>query len=323
MLANFIARMIYRNRVPISMNEFVHGFPTELEVLPGNVTRVLVHCPQQFRWQPGQHCFISIPGISMMQSHPFTIASLSWQNSRHGRNDVILLIRALRGFTKSLAQLATNHKMSNQSVDRFTAIAEAQKLRITTRAWIDGPYGDVHPALDQQYHGIICVAGGSGVTASLPWVSHIAHRMRSAAHGSINPCKTRSVHLVWSIRSLDWIKWAERELCDALHDIMMANQPYQEESKLDEIMPIKPEKPKGRLKITIFVTAREVGEAEMYAAGLDLLLAAGVDVDDQYVQVEIVRRRPNYIGLLPNMMDKKRNIVLGKHYSLAFLPLSL
>lgn len=103
----------------------------------------------------------------------------------------------------------------------------------------------------------------------------------------------------------------------------MANQPYQEESKLDEIMPIKPEKPKGRLKITIFVTAREVGEAEMYAAGLDLLLAAGVDVDDQYVQVEIVRRRPNYIGLLPNMMDKKRNIVLGKHYSLAFLPLSL
>jgi hypothetical protein len=251
----------------------------------------------------------------MMQSHPFTIASLSWQNSRHGRNDLVLLIKALQGFTKNLAQLATNHKMSNQSVDRFTAIAESQKLRISTRAWIDGPYGDVHPALDQQYHGIVCVAGGSGITASLPWISHLANRMRSAVHGSINPCRTRSVHLIWSIRSLDWIRWADREICDALHDVMIANQPSLEEGKLDEIMPVKPNKPTGRLKISIFVTSSNVSETEMSAARLDMLLAAGVSSDDQYVQVEIVRGRPSYTGLLPDMMDKKRNIVLGKPLS--------
>ncbi|KAF2428632.1 hypothetical protein EJ08DRAFT_322025 [Tothia fuscella] len=313
MIANFVARTIYRNRVPLSLKEFVHGFPTELEVLPGNVTRVVIHCPQRLQWQPGQHCFITIPGITMMQAHPFTIASISWKHSRHGRNDVVLLIRALKGFTKNLAEHATNHKMSNQSVDRFTAIAEAQKLRISTRAWLDGPYGDVHPTIDRQYHGVICVAGGSGITASLPWLSYLACRMRTSSHSPLESCKTRSINLIWCIRSLHWIHWAEREICDALHDVMIANQQLDglDNGKTEERMPERSSSSKGKIKVIIFVTSRNVDETQMSVAGLDLLLAAGVDADDTHVQVEVIGGRPSYSALLPDMIDKKRNIVLA------------
>jgi hypothetical protein len=326
--------MVYRNRVALSLTDFVHGFPTELEVLPGGVTRVVVHAPQQFKWQPGQHCFISIPGISMMQSHPFTIVSLSWPISVHGRNEVVLLVRALKGFTKAVAELATKSKLGNQSVDRLTAIAEAQKLRIATRSWIDGPYGDSHPAFDRKYHGVICISGGSGITASLPWISYLASKMRSAAHNPASVdeklCKTRTVHLIWCIRSLDWIRWAEREIVEALHDVLKANKPliesekladFKELGKLDEIEEIheisqEPGKSKGRLKITIYVTARNIDPAEMRAAGLDLLLAANVEIDNPHAQVEVVGGRPNYANLLPTMMDRKTNIVTGESASI-------
>jgi hypothetical protein len=322
--------MIYRNRVALSLTEFVHGFPTELEVLPGGVTRIVVHAPHQFKWQPGQHCFISIPGISMMQSHPFTIVSLSWPNSVHGRNEVVLLVRALKGFTKAVAELATRSNLSNQSVDRLTAIAEAQKLRIATRSWIDGPYGDCHPAFDTKYHGVVCISGGSGITASLPWVSYLASKMRSAAHNPLSSqeklCRTRTVHLIWCIRSLDWIRWAEREIIEALHDVMKANKAPVENDKLEDIKEngklgeiemireISPEttKSKGRLKVTIFVTARNVDPAEMRAATLDLLLGAGVETDNSHAQVEVVGGRPDYATFLPTLMDRKTNIVTGE-----------
>jgi predicted ferric reductase len=322
--------MIYRNRVALSLTDFVHGFPTELEVLPGGVTRVVVHAPQQFKWQPGQHCFISIPGISMMQSHPFTIVSLSWPDSVHGRNEVVLLVRALKGFTKAVAELATKSKLSNQSVDRLTAIAEAQKLRIATRSWIDGPYGDSHPAFDTKYHGVVCISGGSGITASLPWVSYLANKMRSAAHNPLSSqeklCRTRTVHLIWCIRSLDWIRWAEREIIEALHDVVKANKSLVESERLadithdgkleaiEKIHEISQDKKtsKGRLKVTIYVTARNVDPAEMKVAALDLLLGAGAETDNPHAQVEVVGGRPNYAALLPTMMDRKTNIVTGE-----------
>jgi hypothetical protein len=265
----------------------------------------------------------------MMQAHPFTIVSLSWPISVHGRNEVVLLVRALKGFTKNVAELATQSKLSNQSVDRLTAIAEAQKLRIATRAWIDGPYGDSHPAFDTKYHGVVCISGGSGITASLPWISYLASKMRSAAHNPLSSqeklCRTRSVHLIWCIRSLDWIRWAERELVEALHDVMKANKPLlkdekmediQENGKLEEIEEVpensrQPGRTKYRFKITIFVTARNVDPAEMRAAALDLLLGAGVEIGNPYAQVEVVGGRPDYIKLLPTMMDKKTNMVTG------------
>ncbi|KAF2668069.1 hypothetical protein BT63DRAFT_441574 [Microthyrium microscopicum] len=345
LIGNFIARAVYRNRTTTSFNEFVQGYPTSLEILPGKMTRIVVQCPNKLRWRPGQHCYISIPGISKLQSHPFTIVSLSTPYLSAGPNDLVILMRAYSGFTKAVADLAktpalniTNqppkpsmpntpsHSYSssfpgtpNQSYspsfpgtpDTSLTIAPSfnlpVELTMATRAWIDGPYGDFHPALERQYHGITLVGGGSGITAGLPWLVYIASRMRTAAHGlkglhGEKLCKTRTLHLIWSIRDLDWIRWADRELTEALRDVMIANTQPQRNADGEKGRAFK-------LQISLFVT-KSPTKAEMKTAVIDLYLRAGVDIYNPHARVEIRTGRPNYAGLLPNMLDRKRNMIL-------------
>jgi hypothetical protein len=111
---------------------------------------------------------------------------------------------------------------------------------------------------------------------------------------------------------LDWIRWAERELTEALHDVMRANKPLPGMHHPETGLAF-PFSSKGTLKISIYITRKDVDETEMKMAGLDLLLSAGVEVDNPHAQVEVICGRPSYANLLPRMMDKKRNIVLGKH----------
>lgn len=321
--------------MPISFKEFVKGFPTSLEVLPGKMTRVVIQCPQQLRWSPGQHCYISIPGISKIQSHPFTIASLSQHLATAGPNDMVILMRACKGFTKLVGDLALKNAPRSGSVSSSTCWSDItevpEEVKITTRAWIDGPYGDFHPALELQYHGVFCIAGGSGITSALPWLVYLSSKMRLGSHGRKGArgekiCKTRNLHLIWSVRNLSWIRWAERELSEALRHAMMANAPVPQS---------RPQSPKQvkllgyenghtdmesrtawKLKISIYVT-QKVEDGEMKAAMLDLYLGAGVDVYNPHANVQVFRGRPDYSTVLPNMIDRKRNMLLSKSF---FLP---
>lgn len=309
--------------MPLSFKEFMNGFPTSLEVLPGNMTRLVIQCPQQLQWSPGQHCYISLPGISKLQSHPFTIVSLSQHWSTPGPNDMVILMRACKGFTKVVSDLAIRSAPRSQSISSSRSwsdiTAEPQEITISTRAWIDGPYGDFHPALELQFHSVFCIAGGSGITACLPWLLSIASKMRMGSNGRKGPrgekiCKTRNLHLIWSIRNLSWIRWAERELSEALRNVMMANAlpPATPQSPQWE----KPEdlalfRPSIKLKVSIYVT-QEVEDVEMKAAMLDLYLGAGVDVYNPHANVQVQRGRPSYSTILPNLIDRKRNIFLSK-----------
>jgi FAD-binding domain/Ferric reductase NAD binding domain len=310
--------------MPICVKEFLQGFPTSLEVLPGDMTRVVIQCPQQLQWSPGQHCYISVPGISKLQSHPFTIVSLSQHWSVPGPNDMVILMRACKGFTKMVSELAIKSTPRSLSISSSRSwsdlsLEEPEEITISTRAWIDGPYGDFHPALELQFHGVFCIAGGSGITASLPWLVYLAAKMRQGANGrkglrGEKLCKTRTLHLIWSIRNLSWIRWAQRELSEALRNVMVANA-------LPPRSPLSPEwekapdvatfRPNYKMKISIYVT-QEVEDIEMKAAMLDLYLGAGVDVYNPHAKVQVLRGRPSYSTILPNLIDRKRNIFLGK-----------
>jgi hypothetical protein len=294
------------------------------------MTRVIVQCPQQLKWQPGQHCYITLPGISKLECHPFTIVSLSQHLSYPGPNDLVLLIRACQGFTKTLADMAVkNFPSRSGSFSESNSITmtsptgavldmaddEAADSRGALRAWIDGPYGDFLPRLELRYHGVFCIAGGSGITAALPWLVYVAACMRRGAQDRRGPggdklCRTRTLHLIWSVKHLSWIRWAERELSEALRDVMMANMPTPRKSTADVGALIAPKT--LRLKISIFVT-QPVSDEEMKAAMLELFLGAGVDVYNPHARVEILRGRPDYATMLPNMIDRKRNIVLSEY----------
>jgi hypothetical protein len=70
-------------------------------------------------------------------------------------------------------------------------------------------------------------------------------------------------------------------------------------------------RPSIKLKVSIYVT-QEVEDVEMKAAMLDLYLGAGVDVYNPHANVQVQRGRPSYSTILPNLIDRKRNIFLSK-----------
>ncbi|KAF2203854.1 hypothetical protein GQ43DRAFT_232187 [Delitschia confertaspora ATCC 74209] len=76
------------------------GFPTTLTHLAGNMTRVTVSVPSSFKWKPGQHAFLRIPGLSMVGNHPFSIANLPSEGTQ--ANEMVFLVRKQKGFTRDL-----------------------------------------------------------------------------------------------------------------------------------------------------------------------------------------------------------------------------
>jgi hypothetical protein len=208
--------------------------------------------------------------------------------------------------------MKTSRTWSVSTLGSWQSTAEYE-LQMNARAWIDGPYGDYLPALEHQYHNAICIAGGSGITSIIPWISHLTSRMRAASQmptskNGRKTCKTRTVHLIWSIRRVSWLRWVERELGEALRDAVIANM-------TDLSQEIKDGSPRKlttyNLKISIFVTG-EVEQGELKEAMSELYLGAGIDMYNQFATVQILPGRPHYMSLLPNMIDRKRNIILSK-----------
>ncbi|PSN63795.1 hypothetical protein BS50DRAFT_590808 [Corynespora cassiicola Philippines] len=78
------------------------GFPTTLTHLHGNVTRVAIEVPKSMAWKPGQHVFLRIPNISLLQNHPFSIANIPSLDKDRSVHEMVFLVRRNKGFTKML-----------------------------------------------------------------------------------------------------------------------------------------------------------------------------------------------------------------------------
>ncbi|QDS74208.1 hypothetical protein FKW77_002302 [Venturia effusa] len=390
-----LARIVYRNRFLYPFTNVTAGYPTTLEHLPGNMTRVAVQVPAKMRWKPGQHCYIAIPGISSLGNHPFTIASIPNRKICQDNNEVALLIRECGGFTKMLgahskivaqamltdipttpttpgktlerlnrgdstaslalsAETAPNNDLlspSRQSrpllfrnsssgsfieererraannanghitpppsmnlPDRdssapssFTlrgsmtsprkssvslsflsieADIEAQQARVTT--WVDGPFGEYTRPIHRHYEGFVTIAGGSGLTASLPWICYLTEKMNKAAGPGDYDCAMRSVTFIWSIRKAEWITWARRELIRSLRAAAQSE---------------------GRFQAIIYVTSKDANESVAKAMQLDFTIAAGLSEGIDRSTLEIRYGRPKMNEVLADVMDPKRNMV--------------
>jgi hypothetical protein len=340
------------------------------------------------RWKPGQHCYISVPGITTLGNHPFTIASIPHPEYYQGPNELVLLIRECGGFTKLLGAHARNHsnlelaispplaspstpgiyihKGSDSSIslgsmgddkrnsstpsillspdknsvarpamsrnisrdstasnmfsrDRYSSISslapsgfqnsrkssapsmlslenlEAQREAVAqVTSWIDGPFGEYARPLHRHYEGFITISGGSGLTASLPWIVYLTEKMRNdaakAESGAGGECTMKSVRFIWSIRKSEWMVWARRELVKALRAAAASN---------------------GRFEALIYITSRDANEVVAKAAQLDLMIAAGVSEDNDRSVVEVRFGRPKMEEILPTILERRRNVVRG------------
>ncbi|KAL8708762.1 MAG: hypothetical protein Q9220_006404 [cf. Caloplaca sp. 1 TL-2023] len=190
-LAIWLATVVF-NRAFNVKGTWFNGSPVKLEGLSGGMTRLDVSAPAEFRWRPGQHCFLHMPGLELLGNHLFTIASAfntfrirGEEVDRKSKKLVSLFIRSHAGFTKKLATSVQNH-------------AGTPPI-----AWLEGPYGGIPYQVEGSFDGLILVAGGAGVTACLPWLEHLmAQRTTHVA------MRIRFIKFIWVVRHAEHLSWA-------------------------------------------------------------------------------------------------------------------
>jgi ferric-chelate reductase len=132
---------------------------------------------RHINWSAGQHVFLTLPGIStlLFESHPFTIASIRRPTAQgHKNQPLVFVIRAMNGFTRHLYNYAVSYPHKPVTV------------------LVDGPYG--RPPSVNSYSSVVLLAGGSGVSFTLPLLLDIISAVRR------NDSPVRRVLFIWSVK---------------------------------------------------------------------------------------------------------------------------
>ncbi|KZW04467.1 hypothetical protein EXIGLDRAFT_828333 [Exidia glandulosa HHB12029] len=161
-----------------------------IELISEDTIRVTMERPMS--WTPGQHAFLTFPGISAnpVEAHPFTIATIPREASKiSSLRELSFIIRGRSGFTGKLRR-------------------QAQIGRSTVTAYVDGPYG-APPDLSS-FSTAILIAGGSGVSYT---ISMFENLIQQACNGTST---VQRLVFVWSIRDESHISWIYHQLNSAL-----------------------------------------------------------------------------------------------------------
>ncbi|KAG6000225.1 hypothetical protein E4U21_005687 [Claviceps maximensis] len=169
---------------------FMVGDEAAVTLMSENAVKITI--PTQMRWKPGQYVYLRMPGISLLDNHPFTITSLCSEDfpSEYGDKyrDCVLVFKPFKGFTRKVLN---------------TAIAKGPFR--TYRAFLDGPYGGMRRDL-AAFDTCILVAGGSGITSLMSQLLNLIKRMRDGK------AITRKVVVVWAFKRFEAMDWFREEL---------------------------------------------------------------------------------------------------------------
>lgn len=189
-LSSYVVRLFYLNWTNPWRMSLLVGEEAAVTVLPEDAIKVTI--PTQMKWKPGQYVYLRMPGVSIFENHPFTIASLCSDDfpSGYGEEyrDMVLVFRPFGGFTKKVLENALDHGPWH-----------------TYRAFIDGPYGGMRRSLDSFDH-VVLIAGGSGITALVSQLLDLIKRMRDSK------AVTKTVHVIWALKRPDTMEWFKEEL---------------------------------------------------------------------------------------------------------------
>jgi predicted ferric reductase len=73
-LVSYMIRLFYLNWTNPWRMSWLIGEEAAVTLLPENAIKVTI--PTQVKWKPGQYVYLRMPGVSVFENHPFTIASL-------------------------------------------------------------------------------------------------------------------------------------------------------------------------------------------------------------------------------------------------------
>ncbi|TGZ85743.1 hypothetical protein EX30DRAFT_338071 [Ascodesmis nigricans] len=163
----------------------------------GETVCVSLMPPPSFSWQSGDHVFLSIPQVALLNHpHPFSIITPPppWGTR------IDLLIRARDGFSHQLTRAASQHS--------------------EVSAIVDGPYGSDHAfeCLDSAPVAV-AVAGGSGIAVVYPLIHGIAVQDRGS-DPEMQRRMGKKMVLLWIVRAEDCSRtWLPVE---AMNELRMA-----------------------------------------------------------------------------------------------------
>lgn len=189
-LFSYLLRLFYLNWTRPGRHSWLIGDEAAVTLMPENAIKITI--PTQMKWRPGQYVYLRMPGISVFENHPFTIASLCSDDfpSEYGEGyrDMVLVFRPFGGFTKKVLQKALEHGPWH-----------------TYRAFVDGPYGGMQRRIEA-FDDVVLIAGGSGITAIVSQLLTLIKKMRDGKS------VTRKIHVIWALKRPETMEWFREEL---------------------------------------------------------------------------------------------------------------
>lgn len=151
--------------------------------LSGEVIKLTLRPPRNFRFYPGQYVFLNVAQLSLLEWHPFTIGSAN-------ATEVVLYIRS-SGTDTWTGRLVELGKMRLSSPGYASGVG-SHRGQMTIS--MDGPYGT--PLDFSDYERVFLVAGGIGITPAKALLESFCHQHRA---GELS---LRRVHVLWSVRDV-------------------------------------------------------------------------------------------------------------------------
>lgn len=170
-----------------------------IQLLPGRTLRLTIRTPRRIRWRSGQNVLLNIPSVTWWQTHPYTIINTDpGQPLEGGGSELVLLMRARRGFTKALFDRATLERRELEA--RLGSAASKRANGVLMRAMLSHPMGSAGRNRWEWYSTVVIVCGGSGVAFGLGVLEELCSRMANLGAKGGRRNKTTRVRFVWIIR---------------------------------------------------------------------------------------------------------------------------
>ncbi|KAF5318205.1 hypothetical protein D9758_018628 [Tetrapyrgos nigripes] len=222
-----LLRMVAFNWHSFNSLSKANEIDASLELVTSDTVRLTVKRPSHFWWAPGQFVYLSAPNVSTfpLEGHPLTIARHRSLKPVIDLSSAGITTHSSDEESQKAALPATSGKKLRELTflinvhDGFTKkLREAAIHNQTIKVLLDGPYG--FPTNVDTSDTIILVAGGTGVTFTLPIFSDVILRVRS----SKSRCKRLT--FVWSVRDpayIDMISADFSSLSNIISDSISVN----------------------------------------------------------------------------------------------------
>lgn len=168
--------------------------------LPGEACRVTLRLPKKLDIYPGSHAYLRFTTLNWWESHPFSIAWVSHQQTMSSL-PIIEKTGLVKVSDKDMITQVSFVIQAQQGMTRhlYNKALECREQGLTITAALEGPYGG-HHSLDSYGHAVL-FAGASGITHQIPFVKHLVEGCENRT------IATRKVTLVWVVRDSETFEW--------------------------------------------------------------------------------------------------------------------